>query len=239
MLVDRFHTAPCLKATTVKLPILALSLLVGSGSAAIAAETVSYADLVKAGAGDATSAKGTFGKSVEIAIIAKGELGYFAKASDDTTFVCSTGDKALTANKSAKGLIRATVVKAQGWDATTIYHLKDCQFAKPSANPDLGQVVTVSTSATKTGATSSKFDLDACAKAGNYSTPIMSECSEKRHAAQMRAVVGARTPSAVWKKASYKTCEKKLIAEGGGGSSLFLDVQSCAQDAELAYAKSK
>lgn len=96
------------------------------------AESLPYADLVKAAMGDATS-KTVIGKTVQIAVTGKGELGYFAKTSDEITFVCGSGDKALTANSAAKGIVEGTVVKAQGLDGTTVFRLKDCKFVNGSA----------------------------------------------------------------------------------------------------------
>ena len=214
--------------------ILVLFCLGVGGSASATAESMPYAELVKAGMGDAT-AKTVMGKSVQVALNGKGELGYFSKKSDETTFVCSTGDKALTSNKSVKGLIEGTVVKAQGWDGTTVYHLKECQFLKSETAQPTTAVAGATLASSKAPA---KFDFDACANAQNYSNPAMAECMEKKHAVDLRNLPNSKLPSAAWKQVTYKSCQKRLISEGGGGSSLGLEVQQCAYDAELAYAKS-
>lgn len=97
--------------------------------AAGAVASVPYQDLVKlhADSGDARSANG---KTVQVAVSGKGEVGYFAKKSDGITFVCDSGNKTLTANKATKGPIRGIVSTSEDWEGARVYHLKDCQIVK-------------------------------------------------------------------------------------------------------------
>lgn len=92
--------------------------------------TVSYQELLKHHNDDNGDPRKAYGKTVQIAVIGKGEIGYFAKRSDGITFVCNSGDKTLTANKAYKGRIQGVVSKSQPWDGATVYHLTACQIVK-------------------------------------------------------------------------------------------------------------
>jgi len=102
--------------------------LLAVAPAAFSAETITYEKLAEYSRGDGRNNKAAIGKSVQIAVVGKGELGYFANAKDDVTFACDRGDKTLTAYKAKKGAIQGVVTKATGWEATTVWTLKDCQF---------------------------------------------------------------------------------------------------------------
>ena len=107
-------------------PPVATSSIAKAAPVAVSA-TVTYANLVAYSLDDANQ-KTPVGKSVQIGVTGKTELGYFAKKSDAVTFVCSSGDKILTGNKPAKGIVQGTLTKATGWEGSTVWTLKDCQF---------------------------------------------------------------------------------------------------------------
>lgn len=99
-------------------------------AAAKAVATVSYQELVKHHADDAGDPRKAYGKTVQVAVTGKGEVGYFSKRVDGVTFLCDTGNKTLTTNKGFKGNIRGMVVESQPWEGATVYRLKDCQIVK-------------------------------------------------------------------------------------------------------------
>lgn len=92
--------------------------------------TVSYQELFKYHNDDKGDPRKAHGKTAQIAVTGKGELGYFEKRSDAVTFVCDSGDKTLTANKAYKGKIQGVVSKSQGWEGATVYSLTSCQIVK-------------------------------------------------------------------------------------------------------------
>jgi hypothetical protein len=92
--------------------------------------SISYQELVKLHTDDSGDPRKAYGKSVQVSVNGKGEIGYFSKKSDGIAFVCDTGDKTLTSNKATKGNIRGMVSVSQPWEGATIYHLKDCQIVK-------------------------------------------------------------------------------------------------------------
>ena len=112
------------------LPAPAKVVLATAPSAAGAVATVSYQELVKLHADDLGDTRKANGKTVQVAVSGKGEIGYFAKKSDAITFVCNSGDKRLTANKATKGLIRGIVFDSSYWEGAIVYQLKDCQIVK-------------------------------------------------------------------------------------------------------------
>ena len=102
----------------------------GAPVAATSEVSVSYQELVKFHTDDSGDPRKAYGKTVQVAVTGKGDIGYFANRSDGITFVCKTGDKALTALKATKNRIRGLVVESQPWEGATVYKLKDCQFVK-------------------------------------------------------------------------------------------------------------
>ena len=98
--------------------------------AAGAVATVSYQELVKLHADELGDPRKAYGKTVQVAVNGKGDIGYFAKKSDAITFVCKSGDKTLTANKATKSTIQGIVFQSQPWEGATVYHLKECQIVK-------------------------------------------------------------------------------------------------------------
>ena len=108
--------------------VILLSVFIASTSAAEG--MVSYAELVRLHKEDSGDSRKVFGKTVQIAVTGKGEIGYFAKRSDGITFVCKTGDKNLTALRATKTNIQGIVFESQPWEGATVYQLKECQVAK-------------------------------------------------------------------------------------------------------------
>lgn len=92
------------------------------------AATVSYQELFKLH--DNGDPRKAHGKTVQVAVSGKGEIGYFAKRSDAITFVCKSGDKTLTANRAYKGGMQGIVSDSQGWEGATVYSLTACQIVK-------------------------------------------------------------------------------------------------------------
>jgi hypothetical protein len=120
--------APAVAATASPAPAKVVVATAPAASGAVA--TVSYQELVKIFADDSGDPRKVYGKTVQVAVSGKGEIGYFAKKSDGITFVCKSGDKTLTANKATKGSIRGIVSDSENWEGATVYHLKDCQIVK-------------------------------------------------------------------------------------------------------------
>lgn len=116
-----------MKLSTVALCIFTLGACFGA-----VAKTIPYSTLVQYAKND-SEAPGATGKTVQVDIVGKGEVGYFANKYDQTTFVCDSGDKVLASHKKAKGLIEGTIATSQYWEGSTVYSLKNCQFVKPSS----------------------------------------------------------------------------------------------------------
>ena len=92
--------------------------------------TVTYLELLKIQSSTFDGDRQTYGKTVQIAVNGKGDLGYFLKKSDAITFVCDSGDKTLTTNRTFKGTIQGVVYKSTGWEGATIYSMNKCQIVK-------------------------------------------------------------------------------------------------------------
>lgn len=92
--------------------------------------TVSYQELVRYHNDDNGDPRKAYGKTVQVAVTGKGEIGYFAKKSDYITFICKSGDKTLTANKAYRGGIQGVVSKSDPWEGATVYYLTACQVLK-------------------------------------------------------------------------------------------------------------
>ena len=106
----------------------ALGKVVVTASGVVA--TVTYLELIKIQSSTFDGDRQTYGKTVQVAVNGKGDLGYFLKKSDAITFVCDSGDKTLTANRTFKGTVQGVVYKNTNWEGTTVYSMKNCQIVK-------------------------------------------------------------------------------------------------------------
>lgn len=92
----------------------------------LAATNIAYDELRAQSMGDATP-RTLIGKSVVVAATSFGELGFATAKGKELTFICKSGDKALTAKRPKPITFTGTTVSAQGWEGTTIWSLANCQ----------------------------------------------------------------------------------------------------------------
>lgn len=93
---------------------------------AVAAESISYDALLNQSNGDATP-RSLLGKNITVAAKGYGELGFFTAKGKELTFVCKTGDKALTAKKPKPQTFTGTLQDFQGWEGATVWTLTNCE----------------------------------------------------------------------------------------------------------------
>lgn len=105
---------------------IAIALSILGTVPALAQTAVTVDQLAKDSIGDASSTS-LLGRTVSINPVRFGELGFMVAKQPDITFVCQSGDKSLTGRKPQLVGFKGVTTKAQGWDATTVWHLKDCQ----------------------------------------------------------------------------------------------------------------
>lgn len=106
------------------------------GLPALAADFVSLDEVIKGSLGDA-SARVLVGKSVVVNPTRFGELGFAIAKANDVTFVCRSGEKTLTAKKPKAISFEGVLAKAQGWEGTTIWEVKDCKSTASVSGADL------------------------------------------------------------------------------------------------------
>jgi hypothetical protein len=109
-----------------------LALLVAVCGPALAADAVSYQQLLDADAG-LSSPQALIGKSVTVRATGQDDLGYFVRKSDALTFHCDSGEPGLKALKRKAPTFRGVITKFQGWDGATVFTLKDCSLATGAA----------------------------------------------------------------------------------------------------------
>lgn len=112
--------------------LITLSLSVLFCASAHAAQSMSYKELVSVGMGDKTP-KSAFGKLVSVPKAKFTDIGYSAAVSDETTFVCNSGDDALVKHRLKVAAFEGVTKSAQGYEGSTVWSLVDCHLAKVSA----------------------------------------------------------------------------------------------------------
>lgn len=99
----------------------------------LAVTTMTYQELVAVSAGD-SSPQSAIGKTVLVTNAKLGEFGYAANKADETTFLCDSGDPSLVKRKLKHATLQGTTEKVQGYEALTIWSLKDCRPVAPSSS---------------------------------------------------------------------------------------------------------